>query len=703
MLTRQILFPIGILAATVLCGCGGGSGSASGNDSPAAVSLSGNAAKGVLIGADVKAYEIINGLKSTSVWASTTTDSSGAYNLKSMPTKNPVVVEVIANSQTTMLDETKIEADGSFAKVWAPSNLTLRSFVASMSEAANVQVNPITEAAMVIANASVGTDKKLTLDTLTAAKQVALQMAPAGTNPFSEKPALKATDMSAEQSKLSAMMAGLIKSADSTCDLKCQIGMLSKDIKIDVGADGKGTLTSAAALAIQTRRTDLLTQGKKAWLDDSTNSSRLGNKLADVKVATLSALSASKTSAVPTTTPSYSEASAAEGLEGFITALRDGFRATEKNLQTAQDELNNKYQTLSLVGSQDTMDAIDRVKRDCFEGKTTFACTNASDSNVTWTANGDTWTGKATNSDGNKWEGTVSGSLVSGTVNATLNATKKSSTGKLLTKIENLSVMAHEDSTTESGNFNVNGIIRAAAQNSDLVVSLTAKDWKGTMSKTTDTPQKGTLSGEVILSVSNGDMLQGSIKASGDKRTITRNYCAPYGTCNYTQHDVSFTDMELHLTAINNNSQLLKLDVIGTQVERDNNKVESASNFTKFNAEASVVLTDSLTLKINGSQSEWSTENYTATITSGGSEVKVSTTLTIDAAVGGNIAKNKWCTGDDLRCTKQLNLTSAGNLYTATLMRSNGKAQGDIYKGATKVGIIQNGLIQINGRDVSIY
>jgi hypothetical protein len=706
-LSKPLMVSASILAS-LLIGCGGGGGGASPEASPTQVSLSGNAAKGALIGAEVKAYEIINGVKSNSVWASATTDSSGAYTLSGKPTTNPVVVEVVANANTTMLDEAQIEEGGSFKKVPAPVRLSLRSFVPSMTETANVQVNPITEAAVAMANASLVSDK-LTLDVLNAAKQVALQMAPADTNPFSQKPPLKATEMSSEQIKLSAMMAGLTSSANTSCGLSCQVGKLSEGIKVDVGADGKGTLTSEAASKIQTRRTDLLTQGQKAWLDNSSNASSMGNIYNEVKTAATSALSASKKNAVPTSTKPASEFAAAEGLEGFISALRNGFKATEKNLLKAEDDLNSKYQKLTFAGSQDTQDAIKSVQRDCFENqtnyKTSFSCSPTPDSNVKWTQNGDTWKGQATTYDGRSWQGTVSGSITDGTLNATLNAETKSASGALLTKIENLKLLVKPDSPSNAGDFFADGLIWAYADNG-LVVSLAAKNWTGKLSKKSAT-QKGTITGEVTLSANNGDKLQGTIVASGNTTQTTHTYfsynCGLNTGCTaiWTEDELTLGDFELHLTAMNSNSQLLALDVIGSQTMRDKNKPESATNFTKFSSDISVVMTQSLTLKMSSGISDWSTEKYAVTIASGGSEVNVSGVFTIAEAAPGNTS-NKWCV-NTLRCASHLDLTSGNKVYSAKLTRLNGQPQGDIYKGSTQVGVIKDGIMQINGREVSIY
>jgi hypothetical protein len=161
--------------------------------------------------------------------------------------------------------------------------------------------------------------------------------------------------------------------------------------------------------------------------------------------------------------------------------------------------------------------------------------------------------------------------------------------------------------------------------------------------------------------------------------------------------------MDLQLTAVNNNSQLLKLGITGTQIERDTFSAESPTNFDTYSVAGSMVLSDSLTLNVNWSQSDWVTEIVDATIISGGSQVKLSGTFTTNIALGGNLMRNKWCVSNDLRCTKELNLESSDKTYTATLKRVSGQANGDIYKGNIKVGVIQNGMLQINGREVSIY
>jgi hypothetical protein len=100
------------------------------------------------------------------------------------------------------------------------------------------------------------------------------------------------------------------------------------------------------------------------------------------------------------------------------------------------------------------------------------------------------------------------------------------------------------------------------------------------------------------------------------------------------------------------------------------------------------------------STASWQTINQVATIQSGGSEVRLS------AAFSSTNTNGSWCQWNEIkRCTNQINLTSTNaNPYTATLTKgSNGKIKGDSFLGALKVGDFVNGVLKINGTEVSLY
>ena len=243
---RKIQSALTLSVVALLAACGGGSSSG-----PSTVNLTGNAAKGILIGAEVSAYEVVNGQMAPKALATAKTGADGSYTLAIAPTSNPVIIKVTAGAGTKMKDESQVNGDGSFVEVTLTAPLEMRSFVSTATESVSAQINPLTEQAIALAaqakngsNALVG----LTKETLLAGKQLAQQTAPAGTDPFADKPATKASEMTG----LSVMMAGLVKAQrdDNTCDLTCQVGKLSKDIAPVISSDGSATLPTDAQTAL---------------------------------------------------------------------------------------------------------------------------------------------------------------------------------------------------------------------------------------------------------------------------------------------------------------------------------------------------------------------------------------------------------------------------------------------------------------------
>jgi hypothetical protein len=140
-----------------------------------------------------------------------------------------------------------------------------------------------------------------------------------------------------------------------------------------------------------------------------------------------------------------------------------------------------------------------------------------------------------------------------------------------------------------------------------------------------------------------------------------------------------------------------------------------------------------LTLTLTEKSSQWDTVSQVATIKSGTSEIQLS-------AVYKTGATGKWCGSfgsgggaassaspvsigsgggavpavsidgpsivgySNYRCASELKLRSTNaNPYTATLTSVNGKTVGDVFLGSTKVGEFVNGVLKINGTEVSLY
>ncbi len=146
---KKILFCSALLSTLLVISCGGGGG----GSSSANVTIGGTGGKGLMGGATVSAYAVnSDGSVSTTALGTTTSSSSasnfGAYSLSIPPTSQPVIVQMTANSNTTMLDETNI-VGGVQQQVAAPAGMMLRSFVSSAtSNNSSVSINPFTEMAV---------------------------------------------------------------------------------------------------------------------------------------------------------------------------------------------------------------------------------------------------------------------------------------------------------------------------------------------------------------------------------------------------------------------------------------------------------------------------------------------------------------------------------------------------------------------------
>jgi len=146
---KKILFCSALLSTLLVISCGGGGG----GSSPPNVTIGGTGGKGLMGGATVSAYAVnSDGSVSTTALGTTTSSSSasnfGAYSLSIPPTSQPVIVQMTANSNTTMLDETNI-VGGVQQQVAAPAGMMLRSFVSSAtSNNPSVSINPFTEMAV---------------------------------------------------------------------------------------------------------------------------------------------------------------------------------------------------------------------------------------------------------------------------------------------------------------------------------------------------------------------------------------------------------------------------------------------------------------------------------------------------------------------------------------------------------------------------
>ncbi|OIQ86869.1 hypothetical protein GALL_312670 [mine drainage metagenome] len=125
------------LALATLAGCGGGGGG--GSAAPAATTVSGVAAKGIIMQARVLVCRIVNGTpEADATCAATVTGSDGSYSVTlNDGYSGPALIKVVAGSGSTMIDET--------TGLPIPYSLTLRALVPAVSANTSAYVTPFSD------------------------------------------------------------------------------------------------------------------------------------------------------------------------------------------------------------------------------------------------------------------------------------------------------------------------------------------------------------------------------------------------------------------------------------------------------------------------------------------------------------------------------------------------------------------------------
>ncbi len=661
---------------TLLTACGGGGGG--GSTTPAtSIGMSGTAAKGILKGAEVKAYEVINGAPASTPLAQTTTNASGEYSLTIPKTSNPVIVEVSTTSTTKMLDETQVDSTGNFIEVNAPTGLSMRGFAPSASETVVVRVNPLTEAAVAIAVQAKDSDGKsvgLKADALRNAQQVVIdQLSPVGVNPFTAAPPTKWSGATAEQQKMAAFMAGVIKHSP---DLKVNINNLSKDVSLEVSSDGKAKLSGTTRGAMNQRRKDLLQAAST-----NTNVSPAVRQIAQTEVA-----NALISTAEVTTDAKVVEAT--EGFRGFMNALRDGFKATDSALKAIDAKLDQTYAHASSDALGYISSAIGRVLNDCsFSDTGGFTCISTGFPIVKWTNQGDnTFKVESTSSDLRRvYVGTVAGVAAEngGTITIS-NATVRSNTTtpKLLGEITRMTIDLNLPDANDSEAFlaEANGSIKVYDENSPLTATLSTSNLIVSRVGTVNTIRAG-----LAVDMSNGD------KLVGQAEMLLR------------RSDDFLTSIKLSLSAVNQDAAVGRIAVEGAVTPpADATKPVSRNNWGQTVMNFDLGLPEGTSLSFKTDNNSFASTSQTLTIKTAANEVTLSAAY---AQTDRPSYSNMWCEELDgiYRCANSINVITTGRTYSAIITKANGQPVGDIKRGDTVVGKVVKGIIQIDGFEVSLY
>ena len=166
--------------------------------SPTTVDVNGSAAKGFLSNADVSVYSVSDGMRNQ-LLARTSTDATGAFQIKTLPADvGPVLIEISANANTRMLDE-------SMGDIAAPTKLVLRAAVPDIAQTDAIHVNVLSE----IAAASVERAHKLNANTITAANNAVASEFLNGASVITTKP-LKVSEYDSNANPASRQLTKLL-------------------------------------------------------------------------------------------------------------------------------------------------------------------------------------------------------------------------------------------------------------------------------------------------------------------------------------------------------------------------------------------------------------------------------------------------------------------------------------------------------------
>jgi hypothetical protein len=246
---------LALTLALAACGGGGGGGAPSTIPSPPATSgtVSGVAAKGLLLNAIVTFYPITNGATSTTAITSTRTDTTtGAFSI-TLPSAGPILATLTVDANTQMLDEI------SGKTIAAPPGLVLHALIDGVTNLQPIALTPVTEMAYDIAQASSGGLTTTNIDAANNAVSTAfLGGAPAlYTQPINLKNFVTASAAEQAQAKLLTAFAVAANEgsatgvAGATCNttyaanLVCMVQGLGT--LVTVSSTGTVTLASAAA------------------------------------------------------------------------------------------------------------------------------------------------------------------------------------------------------------------------------------------------------------------------------------------------------------------------------------------------------------------------------------------------------------------------------------------------------------------------
>ena len=636
-----------ILLASSLIACGGGGGAGDGTSQT--ITLAGIAAKGILKGADVTAYEVING-QETEV-ASATTDATGYYSLDLPATSNPILLVVGVNDNTTMLDESQM-VNGAYKEVAAPAGLILRTAIEdASSDRTAVNANPFTEMAVSAAKAS----GSFTKANMLAARAMVKQFI--GMDPELALPITPDAVASADQRKMMTLLTGLAGETDVAAAVKT----LADSLKVEIKSDG--TLVESVDNELRTQLRSIQTKGadKLDKLAAEQDSEEVKAKIEALKDTSTNYDEIVITAVDPTLEVERTS------LKSFVKAIKDGLNQTETSSQALIDSYEKRIADLTLTQASSALDL-------------TLSLLDGIDTSL----DGNNLV--VTKSDPNS-SLTVSGSNGIYTVSTAKNkisiSGSKSATGARMT-IEGKAL--DNSGVSLKFNFDIAGINTddGSILKGGVTATLTELSFSG--------PTDGDSSKTVALKITNGSLFvsedERNVKLSNGTLTVnssmgdtlTGKLVELSWERDPTAVDSSYSDVPrriaLNITGTLANTKLLDVDV----------DVTNKTAFSDFHdTPEKRDLAATLTLKLL---------NDTSLTFTASENPKVGRTEKMALTADGSTVTFESQKDD------AYTITSAQSKYVATLDKNR---NGEVKAGTTKVGDIKNGVLYYDGIEVSLF
>jgi hypothetical protein len=644
-----------VIATLTACGGGGSGGGSSGASATATTAtITGVGAKGLLAGATVQAYQVING-QEVAIGSPQTTGADGSYTLSGLPTTtNPVVVHVTTNASTTMLDELGAPTNGHYplAANQPTAGVVMRSAISSLSADSSVMVTPFTEMAYSAA-ASTGA---ISQQSISVGNNFVQQII--GTNPTNVTPVDANVSMTASQKKMMLMLAAVQKyAADNTCagdpsGIKCAISYLDTNAAL-TNSSGSYTAANGAALA-----TTLTT--KAAAVTNSSSYAQSPFNGATVSFAAPSPINPS-------------QAVDANNLQSFLKQMQTGVVLAGNTIEKDLTATKSRLDKLVFTHASDGINTFSTILSHCNMSAGNYVCTGSQ-----FTPNGNGYSFSFTNA-GYTFNGTTSASSSGSNsqVNLTVN---KTANGHTYTTI-NLAVTGSGITTNpNAGQINFN-TFKVQEYDENTWTKYADIDFSG-LSGSKDSSGNLSMSAPLSISTSDGDSLSGSLS---NVKALTVSYNQPY-----PQSTTLITDFTLKASGISGNQNIANLTLTAHQSSAFNPYLPTSSSNKKNGiASLDILLTSNVELFFSIDNSTYNTLLIQGKLTSNGNS------LYLDATENSTDNSN-WTLA-----STGIKLTSSGN-YSATLTKTNGMLNGTIYNGNSSIGTVNNGVVTAGGITISL-